>query len=270
MATIYSRLGLNFTPSNSSIITLSSEAKAHLNSMPRFMQDWQIADIANTNVGGYFKNPVANASASLVVNTSIIFAIANNDPANTWINSAEALILSNTANNFLIELPKFQSHTANISGVNNVNNAGEAVNDFPYYETATGIGKFLIYITHESDGILNSSPIIGSMTSLFINDELQANSIIIKNDLNTINTAIAGNGICTLSSASINLIISHIETANTLMVTRKDHDINFYRNSKLVLADYSEVNKFSNMGETNTKLAKEVVGTDKLITRLNS
>ena len=93
---------------------------------------------------------------------------------------------------------------------------------------------------------------------------------IIKNDLNTINTAIAGNGICTLSSASINLIISHIETANTLIGTRKNHDINFYRNSRLVLADYSEVNKFSNMGETNTKLAKEVVGTDKLITRLNS
>ena len=132
------------------------------------------------------------------------------------------------------------------------------------------IGKFLIYITHESDGILNSSPIIGSITSLLINDELQANSIIIKNDLNTINTAIAGNGICTLSSASINLIISHIETANTLIGTRKNHDINFYRNSRLVLADYSEVNKFSNMGETNTKLAKEVVGTDKLITRLNS
>lgn len=269
MASIYERLQFNFTPANSDILLLSTDAQAHLNSMPRFMKDWQITDIANSDIGDYFKNPVANVHASLVANTTIIYTLANTDPANTWTQSNLAQDLANTANNFLIELASFISHTNNVSGVNSVDAGGDAVNDFPYYETASGVGRFLVYITHESDGVLNSSPIIGSMTSLLVNEELQGNSTVIANDLQTINASLSG-GIYTLSGSAINTIISHIQTANNYIGTRKNHDITFYRNSRAVLSDYSAVNKFSNMGETNTKLVKEYVGTDKIVTRLNS
>jgi hypothetical protein len=271
MTSIYGRLGFNFTPSNTAILEISADAKSQLNSMPRMLQDWQKTDIGNSDIGGYFKNPVANSCASLIVNTSIIFAAANNDPANTWTNSAEAINLANTANNFLIELSSFVSHTNNLSGVNSItnpNNANGAI-EFPYYETATGYGRIMIFITHESDGVLNSSPVIGSMTSIFIDTELQANSQIIFNDLQTINNSFVG-GIYTISGPAINTIISHIQTANNFIVTRKSSDITFYNNVRSVINDYNEVTRFNDMGEVSRNIVIDYIGTDKIVTRLNS
>ena len=269
MTSIYGRLGFNFTPSNTAILEISADAKAQLNSMPRMMKDWQIDDIGNSNIGGYYKNPVANSCSSLNVNTSLIFAAANNDPANTWTNSAQAITLANTANNFLIELSSFVSHTNNLSGVNSMTNGGDAVNDFPYFDSATGFGRILIFITHESDGVLNSSPTIGSMSSIFIDTELQANSQIISNDFQTINNSFVG-GIYTLSGSAINTIISNIQTANNLIGTRRSSDIAFYNNVRSVINDYGVVSRFNNMGEVNRKLVTDYTGTDKIVTRLNS
>ena len=271
MTSIYGRLGFNFTPSNTAILEISAEAKSQLNSMPRMLQDWQKTDIGNSDIGGYFKNPVANTCTALSVNTSSIFAIANNDPANTWTNSAEAIILANTANNFLIELSSFVSHTNNLSGVNSITDANNANGpiEFPYFETATGFGKVLIFITHESDGVLNSSPVIGSMSSIFIDTELQANSQIISNDLLTINNSFVG-GIYTISGPAINAIISNIQTVNNFIATRKSSDITFYTNVRSVISDYGGVNGFNNMGEINRKIITDFIGTDKIVTRLNS
>ena len=269
MTSIYGRLGFNFTPSNTAILEISADAKAQLNTMPSMMKDWQVTDIGNSDIGGYFKNPVANSCASLNVNTTLIFAAANNDPANTWTNSAEAIILANTANNFLIELSSFVSHTNNLSGVNSMTDGGDAVNDFPYFDSATGFGRILIFITHESDGVLNSSPVIGSMSSIFIDTELQANSQIIANDFQTINNSFVG-GIYTLSGPAINTIISHIQTVNNFIATRKSSDITFYNNVRAVINDYSAVSRFNNMGEVNRKIVTDYIGTDKIVTRLNS
>ena len=268
MASIYGRLGFDgFTPANTDILNLSSEAMEHLNSSPNFLTDWQVTDVANSDVGGYFKNPVANATNALIANTTIIYSMANNDPANTWTNPNAARDLANTAGAYLVELSAMLSHTNNVSGVNDVSNGGDAVNDFPYQDTASGVGRFLIYITHQSDGVLNSSPIIGSMTSLFIDTELQGNNTIVYNDRLTINSSVVAGNV-TLSNAAINSIISDLQTANTYIAGRKNHDIQFYRNSRSVLSDFSAVNRFSNMGETNTKLCLNFIGTDKLVTRL--
>ena len=274
MASIYGRLGYNFTPANTAILEISEGAKSQLNSMPKLLKDWQITDIANSDTGGYYKNPVANSCAALTVNVSAIFSAANNDPVNTWINFAEAITLQNVANNFLIELNtannSFVSHTNNVSGVNPITTAGEAVNEFPFFDTATALGRMLIFLTHESDGILNSSPIIGSMTSILIDEELQANSTIIYNDFQKINNSFAGNGIYTISSSDINVIISHIQTANNLITTRRDSDYTFYNNVRSVVNDYGQVGRFSNMGEVNRNLVIDYVGTDKIVSRLNS
>ena len=268
MASIYGRLGFDgFTPANTDILNLSSDAMEHLNSAPNFMTDWQQQDVADSNVGGYFKNPVANTMNGLIANTTIIYGMANNDPANTWTNPIEGQNLANTANSFLIELNLFLSHTNNVSGVNDSSTGGDAVNDFPYQDTASGVGRFMVYLTHQSDGVLNSSPIIGSMTSLFINDDLVSNGTIVYNDRLTINSSVVSGNV-TLSNAAIYEIVSHLQTANSYIGNRKNSDIQFYRNGRAVLSDFSAVSKFSNMGETNTKLMKNYIGTDKLVTRL--
>ena len=159
------------------------------------------------------------------------------------------------------------SHTNNVSGVNDVSNGGDTVNDFPYQDTASGVGRFLIYITHQSDGVLNSSPIIGSMTSLFINDDLVSNGTIVYNDRLTINSSVVSGNV-TLSNAAIYEIVSHLQTANSYIGNRKNSDIQFYRNGRAVLSDFSALNKFNNMGETNKKLYLNYIGSDKLVTRL--
>lgn len=267
MASIYGRLNFNFTPANTDILNLSSEAMEHLNSSPNFLTDWQVTDVANSDVGGYFKNPVANATNALIANTTIIYGMANNDPSNTWTNVNAAMDLANAAGAYLVELSAMLSHTNNVSGVNDVSTGGDAVNDFPYQDTASGVGRFLIYLTHQSDGVLNSSPIIGSMTSLFINDDLVSNGTIVYNDRLTINSSVVSGNV-TLSNAAIYEIVSHLQTANSYIGNRKNSDIQFYRNGRAVLSDFSAVSKFSNMGETNTKLMKNYIGTDKLVTRL--
>lgn len=268
---IYSRLPYNFTPANSEILVLSDSTKSHLNSMPRLLSDWQIDDISDSNVGGYFKNPVGNLANTLIVNTSIIQAISNtvNPSIKTlWGDKhIAAQNLSNSANSLLVESLLFESHTSNVSGVNSINSGGDDAVDFPYYDTAMGFGKLMIYLTHESDGVLNTTPTIGSMTSLFIEEELTSNVNIINTDLASINSSFSG-GFYTLSNSEINVIATHIETANNLIATRRNHDILFFREAKSIITDYGTVNKFSNMGETQTKITTQYVGSDKLKQRL--
>ena len=263
---IYSRLPYNFTPANSEILVLSDSTKSHLNSMPRLLNDWQIEDISNSDTGEYFKNPVGNTANSLFLNTKAIESAANDVVA--WgdqSNAANNLHLK--ANNLGEQITLFISHTNNVSGVNPASSGGDDFANFPYYDSAMGFGKLLTYVTHQSDGVLNTTPTIGSMTSLFIEEELAANDTIISTDLDTINASYAG-GFYTLSNNEINVIISHIETANNLISTRKEHDILFFREVKSIITDYGAVNKFSNMGETQTKITTQYVGTDKLKQRL--
>lgn len=263
---IYSRLPYNFTPANSEILVLSDSTKSHLNSMPRLLSDWQIDDISDSNVGGYFKNPVANVSNSIFANT---FAIAQktSNPVEWGDQSDAANTLSIKASNLSNQISLFISHTNNVSGVNSINSGGDDAVDFPYYDTAMGFGKLLTYLTHESDGVLNTTPTIGSMTSIFIEEELMANDTVIATDLATINSSFSG-GFYTLSNSEINVIATHIETANNLIETRRNHDILFFREAKSIITDYGTVNKFSNMGETQTKITTQYVGSDKLKQRL--
>jgi len=273
MASVYGRLGFNFDSNNTTVFTLSDEAINHLNTSPSFLpKAWQVTDLAENNTGGYYKNPTANVYTTLYANTSLIFAAANTDPANNFPSAThnEGYDLANTANNFLITLNQFKSHTDNISGVTALADAGTTARDYPYRESALGFGKFLIYLTHQTDGITNASASLGSFTSLFVNDQLNANNAIVANDWITFRNSLNVSNVCNLSGAAINTIISHIQTANTLIDTRRTHDINFFRNSAQVVQDFGKVSQFSNMGPIDTQLANNYIGSDKLVSRLNS
>ena len=266
---IYKRLGYNFDDANLGIINLSEEAKAHLNSTPDLMKGWQKTDIANSDTTGYVKNPMADLYSSMYIHCNTMYNIANNDPANTWVSfDAANTILSGTSN-LMIYLNLFKRHTDNISGAADMTQGGSLAGQFPYRKTASGIGKLLTYITHESDGIMNASPILGHYTSLFIQEQLSANNVILAADNVIVNIA-ASSGICTLTLSQANTISTHMNTANTLIETRRNHDINFFRNSMAVIADYGRTQEFSNLGEVDHNLANNYIGTDKLLSRINS
>jgi len=274
MASVYGRLGFNFDANNTGILSLSESAIEHLNSAPNFLpHEWQVTDLANADTTGYYKNPTANVCTTMSANANLIYITATSSNITfPFAFAGEGSNLANTANSYMITLDSFKSHTDNLS-VNEVKNGGVAASQFPYKQTALGFGKFLIYLTHQTDGIANTSPAIGSFTSLFINDQLESNNTIIYNDFITLNNSISmasGNAVSSLSGAAINVIISHIQTANTLIGTRKTHDVQFYRNSVQVASDFGVVAKFSNMGALDTNLANNYIGSDKLLTRLNS
>lgn len=274
MASVYGRLGFDFDSNNITIFTLSEEAINHLNTSPSFLPNsWQVNDLAANNTTGYYKNPTANVYTTLYANTNLIFQIANTVfSANTFplAYNNEGPNLANTANNFMITLNQFKSHTDNISGVTALADAGTAARDFPYRESALGFGKFLIYLTNQTDGISNASPSLGSFTSLFVTDQLDANNTIIYTDRVTLNSSLNVTNVSNLTGSAINTIISHIETANTLIDTRRNHDINFFRNSSKVVQDFGKVSQFSNMGPIDSQLANNYIGSDKLVSRLNS
>jgi hypothetical protein len=75
-------------------------------------------------------------------------------------------------------------------------------------------------------------------------------------------------GISSLTANQINLIITHVQTANTLVSTRRYHDWNFYEKSYQILSDYYFVKKFTNMGNTSTYLVNNLIGTDIIKTNI--
>ena len=59
-------------------------------------------------------------------------------------------------------------------------------------------------------------------------------------------------------------------TANALIETRRNHDIQFFRNSMSVISDFGKTQEFANLGEVEHNLANNYIGTDKLLSRINS
>jgi len=267
MASVYGRLGFDFDANNVGMMALSNNAIEHLNTAPNFLpHEWQVTDLANNDTDGYYKNPTANLCISLYENANSIFKTTMNIgfPYGT-VNTKQ--ILANTANNFMISVNGFKSHTDNLT-VTAVEDGGVDANQFPYRQSAMGFGKFLIYLTFQTDGVSNASAALGSFTSLFVNDQLESNNTILYNDFITLNNSITS-GNSSLSGDAVNLIISHIETANNLISVRKNHDVQFFRNSSEVLKDFGVVSEFSNMGEVDSNMANNYIGSDKLLSRIN-
>jgi hypothetical protein len=268
---VYATLGYNFSDPNGDIVQLSANTVAHLNSMPAFIESWQAKDIADNTVGGYYQNPVAANTNSIITFAGNIIVEANGI-ANLETISTEANTLQLTATNFL-------EHTDRISGVTPF--VGQDVEN-PYYDTAMGIGKTALYITNQTDNITNTSPILGSFTSILIGpqigqsaSQIQNYVILIQNSLNT--EEIIDEGGNTITTTTSNLTpsqISDIETGllntNTLLYDRQTGDVTYYTNLRAFVDKYNTTKKFTNMGETETYLVNNFVGTDKIKERINS
>jgi hypothetical protein len=267
---VYATLGYNFSDPNGDVVRLSANTTDHLNSMPAFIESWQAKDIADNAVGGYYQNPVA-------ANTNIIITGANSIRI-----SANAVVGLETiytrANTLLLTANNFLEHTNRLSGVTPF--IGQDVIN-PYYDTAIGLGKTALYITNQTDGITNTSPILGSFTSILIDPQIGQNASQIQNYViliqNSLNTEVVTVDEITTTTTTSNLTpsqISDVETGllntNAFLYNRQTEDVTYYTNLRSFVDNYNEVKKFSDMGETQTYLVNNFVGTNKIKQRLNS
>jgi hypothetical protein len=289
-ASVYSRLQFDFDFPEGNEPTLSDGAVKSLETMPKLLEDWQINDIGNADVGGYFNNPVANITISIRTTSGTIANILSADPStNTGAVVGSTAEITNLFANTLVTLANvantltsnsegalFLDHTDRVSGIieqGPQEETGRDTSDLPHFQEAIGIGRVLTYVTFQTDGIKDTTVQTGSFTSLFIPNTLNqfSNTLALYPDLITNSLTITlGDDLVTFVRTS-NLTLSQVQTlANTAtdifntFKTRREHDISFFQNSKQVLDDYGKAAYFSKTGETQNNLILNVVGSDKI------
>lgn len=258
---VYATLGYNFNDPNGNIQPLSTDAQEHLNAMPAFIDTWQAQDISNNTVGGYFQNPMSSYLNTIITVSGNLIIAANTANTNGYSN---ALVIMTSANSLLTQAQSYLDHTNRISGVTAF--TGQDLTN-PYYDTAMGLGKTALYITNQTDSISNTSPILGSFTSLFVGPQIYSYANTLTADLIIMTNAVSAN---TLTGAQITQINTDITNTNSLLTTRQSADVTYYANLRTFVNNYNSVKQFSNMGDTQTYLLENFIGTPKLLTRINS
>ena len=109
---IFGRLGYDSANTASVVTPLSDNAVTTLNRMPPLLNDWQTTDSSNSNVNGYFVNPVANVTQGIWNTANTIIAI-------TGLQEALPDIYT-TVNNLRSSCNTFIRHTNRISGVSSI------------------------------------------------------------------------------------------------------------------------------------------------------
>jgi len=265
--TVFGRLQYNFDSDKfGDALILSDAALETLNSAPMKVKQWQEDDIANDVVtrSRYFKNPTLNVCNQIISNLTLISVVAN---------TANLSNVEIAANNAILEVYRFVSHSSNISGVNNIATAQPTI---PMYQTVMSAGDQVLRLTNKTDQVENTSPVLGMMTSLFIGDELTSNCQLLYLDYITLNSSIESVTIglnppslrTNLSASTINTILFHISTTDNMTATRRTHDWNMFQKSRDVLADYGFLNQFNMMGNTKTYLVNNYIGTSYLTNQL--
>lgn len=287
---IYDRLNYNFD--GTGVTELSSNTKSFMNTVPSLLSDWQKEDIANNDVGGYFQNPVATITQTLrnhcnTINVLLSANLGTNTNAvigtTTTITDTFTSMIAPTANVGGNNGGFFIAHTDRISGVTTIEQSVALEVDtanVPHYETAMATGQLMMYITNQADDISNNSPIMGSFTSILIADKLQNLNNNISTYYETVNGSLTITGSGTEGSPFIrtsNLTLEVVQTmANDIielhdtLKDRRVHDEEFFRNSRKVSDEYQMLRGFSDMGGTTSYLLQNYIGSNKLLTRINS
>jgi hypothetical protein len=266
---LYATLGYNFNDPNGAVQQFSANTQSVMNQLPPLIKTWQAQDIANNTVGGYFQNPVATDVNNIITISNQIYILANSISGNantTYAGTANLDSLIPSAQTLNITASSFLTHTNKISGVTPINGATDA-NINPYYQTAVSYGKQVVYLTNQTDGVVNNSPIMGCMTSILIGPQINANSNILSSDYIILTNGISGN---TLSNVQVTQITTDLTNLNTLLSTRQTSDVTFFGKLQTLLNNYNTTKQFASMGETETYLCNNLIGTPKLISRINS
>lgn len=251
------------------IIQFSSNTINYLNTLPALIPAWQAEDIRTNNTDGYFQNPLANTilnieslANSIENETSTISSLMTIADAST--NTA------NSANNFWY-------HTNRISGV--VTASQDGLLALPHYDTAVSLGKLIIYLTNKNEEITDNSPIIGNFTSLFTANNLNVANSTITSDYALVTNSIYQSGVdpgtgspiyhSNLTSTQISTITANLINISTFMDSYRSNDEIFFAAETNILNQYKNVRGFNNIGQSESNLLSNYIGTDKLKSRLN-
>ena len=266
MAGLFGNLGFNFDTSKfGDAQYLSVGAQRYLNAAPLAVSSWAQADLANNDVAitNYYKNPQANVCTLLSANSLAIYNFAST----TTFDFSSNTSLTATSNTLYLQIPPFKSHTDNISGVVSMTSNQDTI---PALDSATSIGNYLLRILSTTDGLSNTTPMLGSLTSLFINDDLVANSKAIYNDYITLTSSVAPNGNCWISSTDLAVINTRITNLNNYITLRRTSDWSFFANARSMVINTISLSKFDNLGNTQSYLIDNLIGTDRLKQNLAS
>jgi hypothetical protein len=289
MATLFQKLQYNYSDPHGDIQELSANVQTHLASVPPLINDWQSQDISDDNVGDYFQNPVSNVSITIKTTANTIYTslnVANGVQCSTLTIQNLVSNISNNARDLVTSASNYKDHTDRISGVSQYSDYITSISPYyitdtgastaenkPFYTTAMGYSKSLIYILYQTDGITNTAPIFGSFTSLFVEPELNNFNINIQSYYATINSSLSivgGNTVSSITLTDAQNIDSGVANTLSFMETRRLHDENFFTNSKNLIKDFNTVRQFSQIGESQKTLMNDHIGTEKLLTRINS
>ena len=274
---VYATLGFNFSDPNGTVQEFSANTQANLQQFPPIINEWQATDLKNNDVGGYHQNPVVGYLNTIKITANTIcIAIANaytstgtdayDQPLPPSYYGPSLANVATAANSIISNTENMIFHTTRVSGVTSIEGK-EDVHINPYYQTATSYGKQAIYITNQTDGVVDNSPILGSMTSLLVVPQFQDYASNVTSFLAKVNTIIAANSDPT---GAITGIVSGLNEIQSFMVERQGHDVAFFTNVKNMVNRFTQMSSYSNAGETEKYLLNNVLGTDKIKSRINS
>jgi len=270
---IYGRLGFNSTdPTTNATVTTDSSAVANnLAFMPQLLNAWQTEDISTSNTGGYFVNPVAPLTITITSALNSINAATLAINVQSTISSTVTQALRDLGNTAVGAVGTVNNYLYVTNRQSNVVDPGSDVTTV-HYRMAIGYGKILSYITYQSDGVQNNSPIMGNFTSITLGNTLSTLSNTLSSQQITLSNSITMGtpNTSNLTLAQTQAISSTIGSITSLMTTYTTQDNAFFTNSAAVIADYSVVAPLSELGATETLLVNTYIGTNKLKTRLLS
>jgi hypothetical protein len=278
MATLFQKLGYNYSDPHGDVTEFSDATKEHLAAVPSLIENWQTQDISDSNVSGYNQNPLGTISTTIAVTANTMYSTLNSNV--TFSITGVAAVMANVTNltsSLYTASNSFKDHTDRISGVTSysdyITEAGSTIaSTKPFKDTVKGYARSLMYIIYQTDGISNTSIMNGALTSLFTGPEINVYANSVQTYSNTINVSLTTtpNGTSNLTLSQANTIYFGITDIISFMNTRRTHDETFFTNMKTMANDYKTVRQFSNMGESETTLVNDYTGTSKLLTRLNS
>jgi hypothetical protein len=257
-AGIWHSFGYNFDDPNGCVQELSSATKEHLDSIPPFITEWMAKDIRENDFDGYYQNPVQSVTMN-IYNTANAIYIATTGVTNLANVHTSAGILMGNAQTFL-------THTSKQSGLIEYDGSDNLT---PYLQPALSAGRTAMYITNQTDGITNNAPMLGCFSCLLIEPQLISNTTTLITYSNDISGSIYL-GSSTLTGSEITEIDTHIKNLNNFMSYRLNSDLNFYSNIKRLIDGYNKTKKLNAVGETESYLINNLIGTAKAKARLNS